>query len=59
MDNNKLRWLLYLLEQEYKLGILEPTLDVLIDGREMFKSGDIIEDLINYLKDDISYAKEY
>lgn len=56
--DDKLKELLYLLEQEHKLGMLESTLDVLIDEREMFKSGDIIRDLIDYLKDDISYIGE-
>ena len=47
-----------LLKQEDDLGCLEATLDVLINGNEMFKSGDVLQDLIDYLIDDISYAKE-
>lgn len=50
--------LLSLIEQEAILGVLESTLDVLLDNREIFKSGDIIQDLIDYLQDDISYATE-
>lgn len=50
--------LLSLLEQEAILGVLEATLDTLLDSREIFKSGDVIQDLIDYLQDDISYATE-
>lgn len=56
--NEKVKELLALLEQEAELGVLESTLDVLLDKSEIYRTEDVVQDLIDYLKDDISYAME-